>query len=108
MRTAEDFKVNLKGAIVACMGIRAEIDKILYAEYWDRYGWDIEFIDSKGNYRHWKQNEDGGELQRPLPKKHFIVGQTNGAYYDDEGKKHLLDYYGTDCTDLFKKYGYSI
>lgn len=51
-----------KGDKVRCMGITATIDKILYQEFWDRYGWDIEFIDTCGNYRHWKQYDDGGLL----------------------------------------------
>ena len=51
-----------KGDKVRCMGITVTIDKILYQEFWDRYGWDIEFIDTYGNFRHWKQYDDGGLL----------------------------------------------
>lgn len=42
------------------------ITKILSQEFWDRFGWDIEFIDSNDNYHHWKQHEDGGEFVRVL------------------------------------------
>ena len=38
------------------------ISKILFQDYWDRFGWDIEFIDANGGYHHWKQHEDGGKL----------------------------------------------
>lgn len=40
------------------------IAKILYQDYWDRFGWDIEFIDDHGGYHHWKQYADHGELIR--------------------------------------------
>lgn len=53
-------KIAEVGDVVACKGIRAEIAKIFYQECYE--GWDIEFIDTKGVYRHWKQYFDGGEL----------------------------------------------
>ena len=71
--------------IRAC-GIIVTIDRILYQDFWR--DWDIEFIDTDGNYRHWKQYFDKGEL---IPKK---------------GTKRYYDEYGTDCTDIFRKYGY--
>ena len=49
-----------KGDKIRCMGITVTIDKILYQDYWR--DWDIEFIDTNGNYRHWKQGFDGGEF----------------------------------------------
>ena len=49
--------------VTAC-GHTYTIAKILFQGYWDRYGWDIEFIDSKGNYHHWKQEQDGGNLEK--------------------------------------------
>lgn len=76
------------GSVVSALGIKVTIEKILYSEYWDRYGYDIEFTDTKGKYHHWKQDLDGGELIAPKKEKRYI------------------NYYGSDCTDIFKKYGY--
>ena len=81
---------SVKGATIVCGGIVAVVNKVLYAEYWDRYGWDIEFIDTEGNYRHWKQWDDLGVIH--MPKK----------------GKRLINSQGTDCTDLFRKYGYNV
>lgn len=72
------------GDKIRCMGITVTIDRILYQDHWR--DWDIEFIDTADNYRHWKQYFDGGEL---IP-----------------GEKKYYDAYGVDCTDIFKKYGY--
>lgn len=65
-------------------GRTVTIGKVLHAEHWERDGWDIELIDSEGNYRHWKQWDDGGEFRRV---------------------KKLINCYGSDCTDIFAKYG---
>ena len=81
---------SVKGATIVCGGIVAVVDKVLYAEHWDRDGWDIEFIDTLGNYRHWKQWDDLGVIH--MPKK----------------GKRLINSQGTDCTDLFRKYGYNV
>ena len=73
---------------VPTMRITATIDKVIYSEKWhDDY--DIEFIDTHGNYRHWKQWDDGGTIIFP-----------------DKKKRPLVNKYGTDCTDIFAKYGY--
>lgn len=72
-----------KGDKIKCMGITVTIDRILYQDYWR--DWDIEFIDTAGNYRHWKQGFDGGEF---LPQE-----------------KRAYDCYGQDVTDLYIKYG---
>ena len=72
-----------RGDMVACMGIVVTIENILYQEFFE--DWDIEFIDTDGNYRHWKQYFDGGRL---IPKK-----------------RRAFDWYGTDVTDLYVKYG---
>lgn len=48
------------GDVVNCMGLSVTIAHIFYQEF-DRH-WDIEFLDTNGCYRHWKQLWDGGEL----------------------------------------------
>lgn len=73
-----------KGDHIACMGEVVTVGKILYRDYYAGT-WDVEFIDTEGNYRHWKQALDGGKLIRT--------------------KKKLIDWYGIDVTDIFLKYG---
>ena len=49
------------GDIVYCKGIVCEIAEITYQEPWEwREAYYIEFTDTNGNYRSWKQNFDGG------------------------------------------------
>lgn len=49
------------GDIVHCYGIVCEIAEIKYQEPWEwREAYYIEFMDTNGNYRSWKQNFDGG------------------------------------------------
>lgn len=81
------MKSARKGDKIHCMGITVEIDRILYQDYYAD-AWDIEFFDTSGNYRHWKQSLDGGQLIRR--------------------KKQLIDWYGVDVTDLFLKYNMPI
>lgn len=52
------------GDIVVVKNRKYNIAKILSQDYWDRFGWDIEFIDDQNKYHHWKQYEDHGELIR--------------------------------------------
>ena len=75
-----------KGDKIACMGITVTIAKIIYQEHY--FDWDIEFIDTDGNYRHWKQYFDGGHLIKK--------------------KRRAFDWYGNDVTDLYIKYGQPI
>ena len=76
-----------KGDKICALGITVTIEKVLY---WDCFDdeYDVEFIDTAGNYRHWKQWEDGG----------FLIKKTSRAY----------DWYGQDVTDLYIKYGQPI
>lgn len=53
--------VAQKGDKIHCAGITVEIDKILYCDF-IFHSWDIEFIDTNGKYRHWKQNQDKGYI----------------------------------------------
>ena len=49
------------GDTIKCMGITATIASIAFQEPWEwRDAWYLEFTDTKGNYRSWKQNFDGG------------------------------------------------
>jgi len=50
-----------KGTKIRCKGMTVTVNEVLYADKWDGK-WDVEFIDSNGNYRHWKQELDGGEV----------------------------------------------
>ena len=50
-----------KGDRIHAHGITVTIDKLYYSEFLDGT-WDIEFVDSDGHYRHWKQYYDGGEF----------------------------------------------
>ena len=47
--------------IIHCGGVTCEIKEIKYQEPWNwRNAYYIEFLDTNGNYRSWKQNFDGG------------------------------------------------
>ena len=92
------------GDIVEVFNKEYKIEKILHCEYWDNYGYDVEFIDTKGIYHHWKQNLDGGKLKRIKPQSINASNFDGGIYYD-KGNKVYLNCYGGDCTDLLKKYG---
>jgi hypothetical protein len=63
MRMATIKKTVRPGDAVKCMGVTAIIDEILYQDYDYVDGWDIEFVDDMGNYRHWKQYFDGGDVE---------------------------------------------
>ena len=110
------------GDIVVCKGIHAEIAKIAYQEYLlsDRndgtYDWSIEFMDTKGNYRSWKQYWDGGEIilkdrytikiyQAPVWEPFCFRGWKHAEEYaKDSLKSHYRCVYkGTiDTNDLNK------
>lgn len=74
------------GDYITAYGHTYKVERILYQDYWDRFGYDCEFIDDRGAYHHWKQWDDGGQVLKP--------------------EKKYIDCYGTDVTDVFKKYGY--
>ena len=51
------------GDVIVCQGETVTIDEIIVWYYDEPDGyWDIEFIDTNGEYRHWKQRFDGGAL----------------------------------------------
>lgn len=78
---------DVRGATISAMGISVVVDKVLYAHH-ETIGWDVEFIDTAGQYRHWKQWYDRGEIIFPTKK--------------------LVNEHGVDCSDLFHKYGYKV
>lgn len=53
------------GDTVVCGGIKATIAEIAWQEPWSwRNSFYLEFRDTKGNYRSWKQEYDGGYVIR--------------------------------------------
>lgn len=54
--------INLIGKTIECRGARVVIKEVYSAECWDGK-WDIEFRDTNGKYRRWKQEFDGGYLE---------------------------------------------
>ena len=49
------------GDIIRCQGIRAKIAEIAFQEPWEwRNSYYLEFRDTDGVYRSWKQEFDGG------------------------------------------------
>ena len=54
------------GDTIICKGIKTTIKEIKYQEWWNDYGFIVEFIDTNGNYRSWKQGADGGKV---IPKE---------------------------------------
>lgn len=49
------------GDTIVCQGIRATIKEIAFQEPWEwRQAYYLEFRDTNGIYRSWKQNFDGG------------------------------------------------
>ena len=59
----EKMKRQLEiGDTIVCMGIKATIAEIAFQEPWEwRESWYLEFTDTNGNYRSWKQEFDGGK-----------------------------------------------
>lgn len=50
------------GDKICCKGITCTIDKISFQEPWEwRNSYYLEFTDTNGNYKSWKQCFDGGE-----------------------------------------------
>jgi hypothetical protein len=70
------------GDKITALGYTFTVSEILYQDYYgkkenagigsDCFGFDIEFLDPKGNYHHWKQNQDGGFVKR-WDGKNFVV-----------------------------------
>lgn len=50
-----------KGDKIQLNGLVCIVDKVYYSDHYEGF-YDCEFIDTLGNYRHWKQYHDGGIL----------------------------------------------
>lgn len=80
----EQKKQVIKGDRITALGYTFTVDVIIFQDYFgekekagigsDCFGFDIEFTDPKGNYHHWKQNQDGGTVSRWNGKKFEIFG----------------------------------
>ena len=51
------------GDVIVCCGVEAEIGEII-SQYTDDEFLAVEFIDTHGMYRYWKQRFDGGRIIR--------------------------------------------
>ena len=52
------------GDVIKCKGISCTVKEINFSEAWDRDGHYVEFLDTNGVYRNWKQWCDGGSVYR--------------------------------------------
>lgn len=51
------------GDKIRALGQEFIVGHIYFQHWYDlNGGWDVEFLDDKKNYHHWKQDEDGGEV----------------------------------------------
>ena len=75
-------KILQHGDKVTALGLTFTIDRILFCEFWgdapeypgsDWWGFDCEFVDTKGNYHHWKQNQDKGHAYRWNGKEWEVI-----------------------------------
>lgn len=79
-------KEDLIGATVTALGMTFEIAKVLgNFEYYADWGFNIEFLDPDGNYHHWKQWDDGGEIKMKKMQEEMNkeVAEWSG-YYEPE------------------------
>lgn len=51
------------GDSISALGFTFEVAKIMYQDFYDGQ-WDVEFLDPKGGYHHWKSEFDGGKVIR--------------------------------------------
>lgn len=58
------------GDSVVVNGKTVTIFNIYEASYEPWMGWEVEFTDTNGKYRHWRQRLDGGELVRKKGENH--------------------------------------
>ena len=70
------------GDKVTALGLSFTIDHVLTCDFYgdaplspysDFWGGDCEFIDTKGKYHHWKQNQDKGIVERWNGKRWRLI-----------------------------------
>ena len=78
------------GDTVKVMGIKATIASIAFQEPWEwREAWYLEFTDTNGVYRSWKQDIDGGKAYNEKGKEIGHAGFSDwlyreyGIFHDD-------------------------
>lgn len=62
MKIVDGKRIAEVGDCVYCKGVYAQIKKIEYQDHFGEEGFDMEFTDTSGRYRSWKQRYDGGTL----------------------------------------------
>lgn len=92
------MKTARVGDKIQCMGITVTIGSIYYSDCWDGV-WDIEFKDTDGNYRHWKQYYDGGEY---IPQE--TEQEPEQEPEPETATEYYRDFYG--CVATIEKYQY--
>lgn len=91
----EELKV---GDYIICKGSKVKIGQILYQDFYphpynpERSYIDIEFRDTKGKYRHWKSDQDGGTIEYADPKcGNTEYADPKGAIMDKIKNSNILD-----------------
>lgn len=64
MRLLKDTEDVQVGDVIKCGYIKCTVKEITFSEVWEGDGHYVEFFDTNGNYRNWKQWIDGGEVYR--------------------------------------------
>ncbi len=49
------------GDLISALGYTYRVGRIIYQDCYDG-NYDVEFLDSDGNYHHWKSQFDGGRV----------------------------------------------
>lgn len=51
----------VKGDKITALGYTFEVDEVIYQDYY-MGNYDVEFLDVRGGYHHWKSEFDGGRV----------------------------------------------
>ena len=55
------MKKIVKGDKITAFGYTFEVDEVIYQDYY-MGNYDVEFLDTRGGYHHWKSEFDGGRV----------------------------------------------